>query len=300
MGKGTKIMLIIGGIIPIAELPLICGPVLKEGGNLLVEGHKIPCTQGTAAMVSAALAVSTHLGTEPPIAILAGDIGSGAGSKQIYDYITRRIAALKPRVLAMHYCMPDLQRMAALCKAVKSMPEKPIMLADAASMYAAKAAGLAHEFDIFTPDLSEIAFLADEHAIHPAYINEHLFESDSTKIPYLVELAYRHHGAAKHLLVKGAIDHIVANGQIIKTIKEPDLPMLECIGGTGDTITGMLAAFADAELEFPQAAILSAMANRTAGVYAKVTPASPIADLIAVLPKVLQENLCAWSNVCSL
>jgi NAD(P)H-hydrate repair Nnr-like enzyme with NAD(P)H-hydrate dehydratase domain len=299
MGRREKIMLVIC-IIPIPDLPLICGPVKAEAGSLILEGHKIPCSQGTAAMVSAALAVSTYLDNEPPIALLAGDIGSGAGSRLIYNYIIEHVATLKPRVLAMHYCMPDLKLTVNLCEAVKTMPEKPIMLADAASMYAAKAADIAPQFDMFTPDLSEIAFLADPEAIHPAYINKHLFESDCSKIPLLIEQAYRHKGAAKNLLVKGAVDYIVAEGKIIDEIEAPDVPILECIGGTGDTITGMVAAFADAELELHQAAIISAKANRAAGEYAQVTPANSVSVLINALPQVFKDNLCAWSGVCSL
>lgn len=48
------------------------------------------------------------------------------------------------------------------------------------------------------------------------------------------------------------------------TITKPDVPALEAIGGTGDTITGLVAAFTYAELEPHQAAIIADRANRMA------------------------------------
>ena len=74
---------------------------------------------------------------------------------------------------------------------------------------------------------------------------------------------------------------------------------MECIGGTGDTITGMVAAFADADLELHQAAVISAKANRAAGEYADVTPADTVFKLINNFPVVLKNNLCLWSGVCT-
>jgi len=89
------------------------------------------------------------------------------------------------------------------------------MIADAASMYAAKAAGLAAGFDIFTPDATELAFLADPDATHPAYITRHLFDINITQTPKLVADAYQNKNAAKLLLVKGAIDYVVRGGDIL-------------------------------------------------------------------------------------
>ena len=45
------------------------------------------------------------------------------------------------------------------------------------------------------------------------------------------------------MLVKGAIDYIINNAGVVATITEPDVPELEAIGGTGETITGLVAAF---------------------------------------------------------
>jgi len=170
------------------------------------------------------------------------------------------------------------------------------MIADAASMYSAKAAGLASEFDVFTPDATEMAFLADPEVTHPAYINRHLFDTDITRTPRLAEAAYHDNSAARLLLVKSAIDYIINDGNIVATIAEPDIPALEAIGGTGDTITGLVAAFAYAGLEPAQAAIIAARVNRSAGQLAKVTPATKVRQVIARYPDVFREYLHQKGN----
>jgi len=172
------------------------------------------------------------------------------------------------------------------------------MIADAGSMYAAKAAGLATEFDIFTPDATEMAFLADPNATHPAYISRHLFDTDITQTPKLVEDAYQNNSAAKLLLVKGSTDYMVHEGDILDTISEPNVPALEAIGGTGDTVTGLVAAFSYAGLELHKAAIIAAKANRMAGKLAKATPATGVGHIISQFPAVFKEYLCQWSGVC--
>jgi NAD(P)H-hydrate repair Nnr-like enzyme with NAD(P)H-hydrate dehydratase domain len=165
-------------------------------------------------------------------------------------------------------------------------------------MYAAKAAGLAPKFSIFTPDATEMAFLADPDATHPAYINRHLFNSDITQTPKLVVDTYRNNSAAKLLLVKGATDYIIRDGEIVATINEPNVPELEAIGGTGDTITGLVSAFTYAGLEPHEAAIIAAKANRMAGRFAQSTPATRVRQIIAQFPMVFKKYLCQWSGVC--
>ena len=82
------------------------------------------------------------------------------------------------------------------------------------------------------------------------------------------------------------------------TITEPDIPALEAIGGTGDTITGLVSALAYAELELPEAAIIAARVNRMAGKFAHATPATKVRQVIAQFPAVFKEYLCRWSGVC--
>ena len=291
-------MMLIAGTVPIKDMPLTQGESRFEGELLDLNGFKIPCTQGTAALISAALAATEYLKIDPPQVLVAGDIGEGRGSRSIYEYLIQKVPEFSPDVLVLHYVLPDIALMRKVCESVERCSKKPIMIADAASMYVAKAAGLATKFDIFTPDATEIAFLADPDATHPAYINKHLFDTDVTRTPELVNAAYQLKGTAKLLLVKGTIDYVVRDGEIIDTITEPDIPELEAIGGTGDTITGLVAAFAYAEMELHEAAIIAARANRMAGKFAQATPGTKVWQIISQFPAVFKEYLCEWSGVC--
>jgi len=291
-------MMLIAGTVPIKDMPLTMGKIALDGDFLLVDGKRIPCTQGTGAMVSAALATTSYLGLDAPHALLVGDIGEGKGSRELYQYLIDHVAEFSPDVLALHYWLPDMSQTRQLCAAIEKCRKRPVMIADAASMYSAKAAGLAEAFDIFTPDATEIGFLADPEATHPAYIARHLFETDISHTPELARTAYENHGAARLLLVKGSTDYIIRDGEVLDMITEPDVPMLEPIGGTGDTITGVVSALAHAELEPHEAAIIAARANRMAGKYAKVTPATKVRQIIDQFPSVFKDYLCEWSGVC--
>ena len=59
-------MLIIAGIVPIKTLPFAFGRKGDEGKGFLRIGITTPATQGTAAMISAALAVSQYFQLESP------------------------------------------------------------------------------------------------------------------------------------------------------------------------------------------------------------------------------------------
>ena len=290
--------MLICGTVPIKDFPLTPGEVKTKRELLIINDLEIPCTQGTAALISAALATTEHLNVPPPQALIVGDNGEGKGSRLLYEYLIKNISELSPAVLVLHYCLPVIGLMKRLCESIEKCSKKPIMIADASSMYVAKAAGLATKFDIFTPDSCEMAFLADPDATHPAYISRHLFDTDITQAAELVTDAYRNKSAARLLLIKGAIDYVVKDGKILDTIVEPDIPELEAIGGTGDTITGMVSAFTYAELELHEAAIIAARANRMAGKYAQATPATRIPQIISQLPAVFKDHLCEWSGVC--
>ncbi|MDY6918446.1 MAG: NAD(P)H-hydrate dehydratase [Chloroflexota bacterium] len=291
-------MMLIAGTFPDRDLPLTVGEVRAEDGSLVIGGYRLPGAQGTGAMISAAAMVADYLKLDPPQAVVAGDIGEGKGSRAIYQYLVDNVKALRPEVLALHYWLPDMELTKRLCEAVDKCDTRPMMVADAASMYSAKAAGLAPSFDIFTPDATEIAFLADPDATHPAYIARHLFDTDITQTLRLVEAAYSNGSAARLMLVKGAIDYVVRHGEIVATVDAPDVPALEAIGGTGDTITGLVSAFVYAGLEAHEAAIIAARANRMAGRFAEATPAHKISHIIDQLPAVFRQYLCQWSGVC--
>lgn len=291
-------MMLIAGTVPIKDMPLTFGTVRAEGDYLIVDGQRIPCTQGTGAMVSAAMATTDYLKLEVPQVLMAGDVGEGKGSREIYDYLIKNVVELAPEVLALHYWMPDIARTRQLCAATENCTRRPVMIADAGSMYSAKAAGLATAFDIFTPDAAEAAFLADLDATHPAYIR-FMVNIDGANIPELMETAYENKNAARLLLVKGAIDYIVSNGEIMATVTEPDVPAMEAVGGTGDAITGLVSAFVYAGLEPHEAAIIAARTNRMAGRFAETTPATRVGQVIARFHEVFKKYLCEWSGVCT-
>jgi len=289
-------MLLICGTAPRRDLPLTLAEAILEGDTLRLGEASIPCTQGTAALVSAACATLRFLGEPPPQALLVGDDGSGGGSRLLYDHLAKNLPRLAPRVLVLHYMLPVMGLMRKVNESASKTKPRPFLIADAAAMYAAKAAGIARDFDLFTPDLSELAFLADPQATHPAYVSRHLFESDSAKIPALVAAAYANGSAARTLVVKGATDHVAQDGRILDRVSEPDLPAIEAIGGTGDTITGMIGALVHAGYDAIAAARVALRANRVAGLYAGAKPSTRIWQVIDALPRVYADRLAEWTG----
>lgn len=284
-------MLLICGTIPQENLPLLTGKAHFTGKHLVIGDREISCTQGTAALISAACATATLLKSSLPDVVLAGDTGHGRGSRLLYDYLIKNLSVINPDILLMHYILPVMGLMKRVCAASATCKRMPVMIADASSMYAAKAAGLALNFDIFTPDACEMAFLADPDAIHPAYISHHLFNAETAQVPELVDAAYRQKSAAGMLIVKGAMDHLVEKGKITCTISEPDIPALEAIGGTGDTISGMVCAMIAAGFSHHDAAVAALKANRKAGEIACATPATKIWQIVDAIPAALENIL---------
>jgi len=281
-------MLLLVGTVPIKNLPLIMGEVKSEGDFIAVNAYRIPCIQGTAAMISSALMTIKYIGKDKPQVLLIGDIGEGKCSRDIYKYLIENITKLSPSILVLHYSMPYMGLIKKLCKAIEGCSKKPVMIADAGPMYAAKASGMARKFDIFTPDAAEMSFLADTNATHPAYISKHLFCTDITDIPKLIEMAYQNDNAAKLLLVKGSTDFIALEGKILDTITKPNIPALEAIGGTGDTLTGLVSAFIYAGFDLQNGAVIAARANRMAGEYARATPVMRVSEIINQFPSVFK------------
>ncbi len=247
-------------------------------------------------MLSAAVETAGHLGIEAPQALLAGDIGDGKGSRAIYRHLVEKSDEIEASILALHYLQPVMGLMKKVVESLGRKRSKPLLVADAGSMYAAKAAGIATAFDVFTPDAAEMAFLADLRATHPAYIASHLLTSGNEDVASMVESAYGHGNAARVLVVKGSRDLVVENGDILHVVEAPDLPAMEAIGGTGDTITGMIAAFLSAGMEPHQAAVFASRANRTAGEYAHARPDTRIEEIIGQIRPVLREHLRRWSE----
>jgi len=77
-------------------------------------------------------------------------------------------------------------------------------------------------------------------------------------------------------------------------IDSPVEAAMEPIGGTGDTVTGIVSALIGAGIEVKEAAVLAARVNRLAGHLARPTPATQVMDIVeqipAALTRILKEN----------
>lgn len=281
-------MLLIVGTVPNPSLPLLHGPVRLTSGELCVENHRLAVGRGTPALTAAAVAALTRLGHHEVFVILAGDIGQGKGSRAVYQYLVKTLSGLPVDVLVFHYLQPDVDWHNKVLFTVDEMPRRPRLIADAGFMYAAKMSGQAQAYDIFTPDKGELAFLADEDAPHPFYTRGFLLH-DHHSVADLVHQAYAHGDAPRWLVVKGETDDIADSGRIVASVAEPHWEPMEAIGGTGDTLTGILAALCAARHNPLDACLLAALTNRWIGHIARPTPATQIAEFMGVLPEALVE-----------
>ncbi|MDL1962147.1 MAG: sugar kinase [Deltaproteobacteria bacterium] len=282
------------GTLPFNEMGLKAGKATLEGGSLKIEDFEVTPSLGTSVMVASACITCNTLNLEPPYFITAGDIGDGKSSKELYNYVAANLAMLDVRVLAMHYIMPDIPGIRNVLNSLGETREGMTLIADAGAMYAAKAAGLAQKIDVFTPDAGEMAYLADPKATHPAYVEHLLFELDASEVVTLIRKAYESGNTPKILLVKGPVDYIVEEGEVIETIDEPSISAMEAIGGTGDSLTGILSALIYGGYEKIDACVKASRINRIAGKLAEPDPATSISHIINKIPDALKEvRLCA-------
>jgi NAD(P)H-hydrate repair Nnr-like enzyme with NAD(P)H-hydrate dehydratase domain len=246
-------------------------------------------------MLLAALAVSGHLGVEPPQALLGGDIGRGDGTRRVYEHLHETVLRERPDVVAFHYLQPIMSLMRECVGKLLALTPRPLLVADAGAMYAAKASGVGSAFELMTPDVGEVGFLADPAASHPAYVARHLFGACDFDPQELARQAHELGASARVLLVKGQTDHVAVEGEIVARTDSPSVPCLEAIGGTGDTITGLAAGLMSAGFPTPDAAICATRVNRRAGALLGARPDQTAADLAARFPEVLAADLCALS-----
>ncbi len=239
-------MLAVIGTVPDPDFPLVYGEADLDREILTVAGHACPVNRGTPALLAAAVQTARTLDQPPPHACLIGDIGLGDGSKKLYEHLSQPSGAdaISPRCVFITCCRTWTGTTGCFLPS-RLWSRRPILIADAGFMYVAKMSGQAGQYDLFTPDVGELAFLADEEAPHPFYTRGFILHEDNLA-PDLIDRAYAFDNAAKYLLVKGKVDYVAARDGILATVTEPDLEVLEPIGGTGDTITGIVAALIDA------------------------------------------------------
>ena len=188
-------MLAIVGTIPDRDFPLVVGEVRLEGKRIRIEGKGIPVNRGTPALLAAAIKAGEVLGQPAPFGCLVGDIGLGDGSRRLYQYLTRHLGESGFETITFHYLQPDVDWHNRVLFAVEEMAPRPMLIADAGFMYAAKMSGEATKYDLFTPDIGELAFLADEEAPHPFYTRGFILH-DENQVPDLIARAYKHSNAA--------------------------------------------------------------------------------------------------------
>ncbi len=277
------------GTVPEEDFPLVHGPVELQDHGLKVEGLDVKVARGTPALAAFTAMAARKLDIDPPQVLLAGDTGSGQGSRKVYARLVEIMADLEVEGFTFHYLLPDIYWHNQVLWAIQEKQASAMLVADAGFMYVAKMSGFAADYDLFTPDIGEMCFLADETAPHPFYTRGFLLE-DESRVEEYISRAHNEQNAARHLLVKGARDYIVRDGKILNSVSEPSVAAMEAIGGTGDSLTGIVTARLMAGEDIPAACHKSALTNRHLGVLGRPTPAFSIGDLLPCLTKAMQET----------
>jgi ADP-dependent NAD(P)H-hydrate dehydratase / NAD(P)H-hydrate epimerase len=278
------------GTIPDNSFPLVAGQVKVDADRLTLGNVSVLVNRGTPALIAAAVETLKYLNQPEPFCYLVGDIGDGEGSKKLYKYLADQLSSSAFTTLTFHYYQPDVFWFKKVVSTLEKMNQRPLLIADAGFMYVAKMSGSASFFDLFTPDAGELAYLADEKAPHPFYTRGFILHEDNF-VPDLIKRAYQHGNAATYLLVKGVRDYLADKSGILAVIDSPLEESLEAIGGTGDTLTGIVSALISSGMAIENAAIIAARVNRLAGSLAKPNPASQIYDIVKHIPRALAEIL---------
>lgn len=283
-------MLAIIGTVPDQKFPITAGEISLKNDIICIQDKQVHVNRGTPALLAAAVKTGEVLGQSGFFGYLVGDIGLGDGSRRLYKYLAENFGRSDFSSITFHYLQPDVDWHNRVLFAIEEMAERPILIADAGFMYAAKMSGQAASYDLFTPDVGELAFLADEEAPHPFYTRGFILQ-DEKRVPDLIKLAYKHNNGSRFLLVKGEKDYLADKDGIKATVDSPACEAMEAIGGTGDTLTGIAAALIESKMEISNAAIVAAKVNRLAGYYARPTPATQVIEIIEQIPRALKEIL---------
>lgn len=266
---------------------MILGEVNLDNGRIRIQGNSFPVVRGTPALLAAAIKACEVLGRPFPVGHLAGDIGLGDGSRRLYKYLTENLRNSEFSVITFHYFQPDVDWHNRIIFSLEEMAYRPILIADAGFMYAAKMSGQSEFYDLFTPDVGEMAFLADEKAPHPFYTRGFIFHEEN-RVPELIKRAYSHQNAARCLLVKGERDFVADKDGVKTTIDQPRENAMEAMGGTGDTLTGIVTALVGSGITVKDAAIMASRVNRLAGSLTRPTPATQVIEMISKIPQALE------------
>ncbi|MBW1962481.1 MAG: sugar kinase [Deltaproteobacteria bacterium] len=278
------------GTVPDPDFPLVAGETSLKDDSIYIQGKQILVNRGTPALLAATIKTAEVLEQGAPFGYLVGDVGLGHGSRRLYEYLSGHLGKRDFNTIVFHYLQPDVDWHNRVLFAVEEMERRPVLIADAGFMYAAKMSGQSPKYDLFTPDIGELAFLADEEAPHPFYTRGFILHEEN-RAPELIARAYTHKNAARCLLVKGKQDYVADRKGIIATVDICVEESMEAIGGTGDTLTGIVSALIGTGMEVKKAATIAARVNRLAGSYAKPTPATQVMEIVRHIPRALTEIL---------
>lgn len=288
-------MLAVVGTVPDQDFPLLTGQVSLVEQQICIQDRFVPVNRGTPALLAAAVKAGEVLEQSPPFAFLVGDIGYGDGSRKLYQYLSQHLGETDLHTIVFHYLQPDVDWHNRVLFAIEEMMPRPRLVADAGFMYAAKMSGQASAYDLFTPDVGELAFLADENAPHPFYTRGFILHEEN-QVPDLIARSYMHGNAARYVLVKAKRDYIASKDGIVETIQYPNTEAMEAIGGTGDTLVGIVGVLLEAGMELCAAAVTAAQVNRLAGHYARPTPATQVIQIIECIAKALAHTLQSYKD----
>ena len=278
-------MIVLVGTVPY-ETGVYVGDARIEDDCLGVGNVRFPIERGTAAMAASCAQVCRFYGLSMPLCVFAGDTSDGKGTDLMFQEVNARIDQYDPDVITLHYLFPKIAYGAPFLSKINSLPKRPQLIADAGGMYLMKTINHSSLFDVFTPDEGELLFLADQFAAHPLYVRSELLKK-VVDIDSLVKMAYQHKDAAGTLVVKGSVDYIYKNGIKTQECRAPNIPAMEAIGGTGDTITGMLSGLRYRGDEDPDHKAL--VVNRLIGKRINCTAATQISEFIRAIPATLEE-----------
>ncbi|HPJ66633.1 MAG TPA: NAD(P)H-hydrate dehydratase [Desulfobacteraceae bacterium] len=283
-------MLAVIGTVPDQAFPIVSGDATLKGDEIIIGDQKFPVNRGTPALLAAAIKTSEFLGREAPFAYLVGDIGLGDGCRRLYEYLTENLKEKDFNAITLHYFQPDIKWHDRFLSAIDKLRQRPILIADAGSMYVAKMSGHSQSYDLFTPDVGELAFLADEAAPHPFYTRGFILQEED-RVPELISRVYKYKNASRFLLVKGKQDYITDGQGELVTVDGPSEEAMEAMGGTGDTLTGIVSSLIESGIDIFKAAIIAARVNRVAGHYARPTPATQVMEIIPYIYEALADIL---------
>lgn len=278
-------MIVLVGTVPY-KTGLYTGKATVRDRVLEVGGASFPVERGTAAMAASCAQVCSFYNLDMPLCILGGDVADGKGTDLMFQEVISNIEKYNPDLITLHYMFPKIKYGEPFLDKISSLQKRPQLIADAGGMYLMKTISKSYLFDVFTPDQGELHFLADEFAPHPLYVRNDLL-NENVPIEALLDSAYKNKNTAKTTVVKGAIDYIYKENVKIKELAQPNIPAMEAIGGTGDTITGMLSAFR--QMNVPDADYKALGLNRLIGELIQCNPATQILEFIKAIPRALEK-----------